>query len=74
MSLIERYQQYEKDSPYLPYTYAVIGNITLVVMQTCMKVVSESLSPFFALYVRGICLLVISTVVIRGGGLEVGQK
>lgn len=64
----------EQTSPYLPYVYAILGNISLVFMQVNMRIVSRHFPPSYNLFLRGLCLLIINSLVVRSSGVDVHQK
>lgn len=72
--MVARIQELEKNNRFIPYIYALIGNTTLVMMQLNMKLVSQTLTPFYALYLRGFFLLLLNTIVIWSTGQSVNQK
>ena len=72
--IVARIQELEKTNRYIPYIYALIGNTTLVMMQLNMKLVAQTLTPFYALYLRGFFLLLLNTIVIWSAGMNVDQK
>ena len=63
--MLQKINDYEKRSPHVAYVYATLGNITLVLMQVSMKIVVQTLTPFVALFIRGLLLLMINTIVVR---------
>lgn len=71
--MLQRLNDYEQRNPYIPYIYAFLGNVTLVLMQINMKILSHTLTPFIALFIRGALLLMINTLVVRFNHLRVDQ-
>lgn len=71
--MLARLDALEKRVDYIAYIYSSIGNVFLVVMQICMKIVTETVSPFWALYIRGFLLLAINSLVLRLNNIQVSQ-
>ena len=58
----------------IPYIYAIISCTTVVLMQLNMKIVTQTLSPIYALYARGFGLLVLNSLIIRSSGIKIDLK
>ncbi len=72
--MLAKLNELEKTSSSLPYVYAIIGNVTLVFMQINMKIVAHTVTPFYALFLRGFLLLAINSAVVRLNHLKVDQN
>lgn len=71
--MLARLDHIDKTYACMPILYAVLGNVTLVMMQLSMKLVSQSVTTYYTLFLRGALLLLINTLVVRTAGLQVSQ-
>lgn len=71
--MLTKLGEYEQRSPWIPYIYAILGNITIILMQINMKILTRTVTPFIALFMRGALLLFINTFVVRANHLKVDQ-
>ena len=67
-------QALEGSHPNLPYLYAFVANVSLIGMQMGMRSISLIFSPFFALFIRGFCLLSLNSVVLWSTSVDISQK
>jgi hypothetical protein len=73
MKIFQKLEELEKESKVLPYIYAIIGYLTMVFMQIFMKLIAQELNSFYVLFIRGLFLTIINTVVLSYRNLEINQ-
>ena len=55
----------EEQHPNIAFLYALIGNISLALMQIFFKTLSKDISPLFLLFLRAFLLIFINTLILR---------
>jgi hypothetical protein len=74
MTFSQRLENFEKEHDYTAYIYAVISNISIVLLQMNIKIVSNYISPLHALALRGFFLLLINTIIIHFSNISWNVK
>lgn len=63
--MFAKIEELEARFSFLPYIYAFLGNVSLVIMQLNMRVIAKAFTPFYAQYFRGILLVLINGTVMK---------
>lgn len=71
--MLARLDHWDRTYSCMPILYATLGNVTLVMMQLSMKLVAQTVTTYYTLFLRGFLLLCVNTIVVRSAGLEVSQ-
>ena len=72
--MFKKIQEWESQYSNFAYVYAIIGNLSIAMMQFSMKIVSQTIGSFYAIFFRGFCLFFINSIVLHIYSIPFDQK
>jgi len=71
--MLAKLDQFENHFGFVPFMYAILGNVSLIIMQINMRTVALVFTPFYAQFIRGVLLLTINTLILKSNKIDTHQ-
>lgn len=72
--MLNKIDQLENHFGFIPFMYAILGNVSLIIMQINMRAVALVFTPFYAQFIRGVLLLAINSLILKSNKIDTHQQ